>query len=71
MINLDEWIVLFISQNWIALTLAIGVLRAIAKMTPFAHDDSIVALLSGVFNQVRGKPPIAVPPLSERGQEVK
>ena len=55
MINTDEFVVTFVSQNWVSLTLAIGVLRAIAKMTPWSTDDSIMELVSGLFGQMRGK----------------
>jgi len=66
MINLDQYIVEFISQNWIAITLALGALKVIAKSTSWVGDDAIHTLLAGIFNQVRGKPPEGVPPFKDR-----
>ena len=54
MINLDPYIIEFISGNWITMTLALGILKIVAKLTPGVLDDSIVTLLSGVFGMVRG-----------------
>jgi len=36
------------------MTLALGILKLIAKLTPTVHDDSLVTLLSGVFGMIRG-----------------
>ena len=54
MISLDPIIISFISGNWITMTLALGILKLIAKLTPTVHDDSLVTLLSGVFGMIRG-----------------
>ena len=54
MINLDPYIIEFISGNWITMTLALGMLKIVAKLTPGVLDDSIVTLLSGIFGMVRG-----------------
>ena len=67
MINLDNHIVAFISNNWITLSLALGMLKIISKMTSWVHDDAIYTLLAGLFNQVRGKPPVSELPPSQRG----
>ena len=71
MINLDPYITEFVGNNWIALSLFLGTLKIIARMTSWVGDDAIHTLLSGVFNQVRGKPPVGVPPLKDRGEVVK
>ena len=71
MINLDPYITEFVGNNWIALSLFLGTLKVIARMTSWVGDDAIHTLLSGVFNQVRGKPPTGVPPLADRGEELK
>jgi hypothetical protein len=71
MINVDVYVIGFVKDNIFTLSLALGALKILAKSTKWVWDDQISTLLSGVFNQVRGKPPVAVPPLSERGQEVK
>ena len=57
MINLDQYIVEFVSQNWIALSLFLGGLKVVAKMTTWVGDDAIHTLLSGLFNQILGKRP--------------
>ena len=54
MINLDAYVTAFISQNWITISMALGLLKIIAKMTPCSHDDSIAELLTGVFGMVKG-----------------
>ena len=54
MINLDPIIYDWISGNWLAIGLALGILRGIAKITPWSHDDSIVQMLTGLFTQIRG-----------------
>jgi hypothetical protein len=53
--NLDPYIIEFVSGNWLALSLALGVLKVIAKMTPWAHDDEILQVFTGIFSQVRKK----------------
>jgi len=76
MINLDPILTEFISNNWLALTFLLGLLKVVAKMTPWVGDDAIHTWLSGVFGMVK-KPelqmrtPAGVPPLSERGEELK
>ena len=70
MINLDPYITEFVSGNWIALSLFLGTLKVIARMTSWVGDDAIYTLLSGVFNQIRGKPPVGVRPLKDRGEEL-
>ena len=57
MINLDQYIVEFVSQNWIALCLFLGSLKIVAKMTDWVGDDAIHTLLAGIFNQIWGKGP--------------
>jgi len=70
--NLDAWIIEFINGNWLALTFFLGLLKVVAKMTPWVGDDAIHTWLSGVFGMVK-KPelqkrrPAGVPPLAERG----
>ena len=49
MINLDQPLMEFISLNWFSLSILIGVLKIIAKATPWSTDDSILELVSGLF----------------------
>jgi hypothetical protein len=79
MINIDNYIVDFVSNNWISLSLVLGALKIIAKMTKSVVDDQISTLLSGVFSTIRGKgfspapendnPTLMKPP--ERGELVE
>jgi hypothetical protein len=52
--NLDPYIVDFISNNWLALSLLLGLLKGVAVLTPSAKDDKIHELLTGLFGQIRG-----------------
>lgn len=54
MINLDAYVTAFISQNWITMSLVLGMLKIVAKMTPCSHDDSIAELLTGIIGMARG-----------------
>jgi len=78
MINMDNYVISFVSDNWISLSLVLGTLKVVAKMTKGVVDDQISTLLSGLFSVVRGKGfnpnteenPTNLPP-SERGEELK
>lgn len=71
MINVDQHVTAFISNNWITLSLVLGFLKIVSEMTEWVGDNKIYTLLAGLFNQVRGKPPVGVPPVAERGEELK
>jgi len=69
---MDAFLFSFISENWFSLTLALGVLKIVAKFTPWVIDDEIHTLLSGVFGMIRKPvPPSGIPSMEERGEEVK
>jgi len=53
MINLDPYIIDFVSGNWLALSLFLGGLKIVAKMTPWVGDDAIYTLLAGVVSQAK------------------
>jgi len=53
-INLDPIIMEWISGNWLATTIALGLLKGLAILTPTAKDDKIHQLLSGLFGTLRG-----------------
>ena len=67
MINLDPYILEWVSGNWLAMTILLTILKGVALISPNTHDDKIYTLLSGLFGQLRGKPPAGVPPLKDRG----
>jgi len=48
----DSLIIEFVSNNYLTLTIAFTMLKGIAKITPWAWDDSIVSLLFGVFSSI-------------------
>jgi len=50
--NFDSVIIEFITNNYLTLTIAFTMLRAVAKITPCAWDDSIVSLLFGAFKSI-------------------
>jgi hypothetical protein len=54
MIALDQYILDFVSNNWLAMTILLTFIKGIAILTPSAKDDKIHELLSGLFGQVRG-----------------
>lgn len=53
MINLDYYIVEFVSNNWITLSMALGLLKIIAKMTPWVVDDALHTLLAGTLGMIK------------------
>jgi hypothetical protein len=55
MIALDQHILRFVADNWLAMTIFLTLLKGVAIMTPSATDNKIHELLSGLFGQIRGK----------------
>jgi len=54
MINLDPYILEFVANNWLAMTILLGLLKGIAILTPSAKDNQIHELLVGLFGTIRG-----------------
>jgi hypothetical protein len=52
--NLDPYILDFVSNNWLAMTILLTLIKGIAILTPSTKDDKIHTLLSGLFGQMRG-----------------
>ena len=50
---MDQIIVRFATENYLTLTLAFALLKGVAKITPWAWDDSIVSLFFGIFKGIR------------------
>ena len=50
---MDQEIVQFATENYLTLTLAFTLLKGIAKITPWAWDDSIISLFFGIFRSIR------------------
>ena len=69
MIALDIYIIDFVNGNWLTLTLALGLLKIVAVLTPGTTDNKIHSLLSGVFGRVY-KPPVGgLQSMEKRGEE--
>ena len=49
MFSADPYLIEFIRGNWLSLTMLLGLLKGIAKMTPGVHDDKIITLLQQVL----------------------
>ncbi len=72
MFSLDAYIIEFVSGNWISLSLALGMLKIIAKITPWDHDDSLYTLLAGVMGMIpKPPPPVGFPAKKDRGVALK
>ena len=52
---MDAILIEFLSKNALTLSLLIMLLKGIAKMTPFAWDDSLMSLIAGAVKTVRLK----------------
>ena len=50
---MDQEILHFVTENYLTLTLAFTLLKGIAKITPWAWDDSIISLFFGIFRSIR------------------
>jgi len=71
MIGLDQYLFTFVSDNWFTITLGLGMLKIISKVTPWVIDDQIHTLLAGTFRLIK-KPVVGgLQSMEERGEEVK
>lgn len=50
---LDTIIVQFVTDNYLSLTMAFTVLKGVAKITPWAWDDSLMSLVAGLVPSLR------------------
>jgi hypothetical protein len=50
---MDTIVVKFVTENYLTLSLVFMLLKGIAKITPWAWDDSVTSLLFGVFEGIR------------------
>lgn len=53
MINSDPVILEFVSGNLIAISLALGFLKGIAKITKSTTDDKVLTLISNLFSSIK------------------
>lgn len=54
MIKLDPIIIEFISNNLVSIGLFLGVLKGIARVTPWAFDNKIATMLETLYTSMRG-----------------
>lgn len=50
--NFDTIILNFVSDNSLTLMVSFATLKGIAKITPWAWDDSVISLFAGVFKSI-------------------
>lgn len=53
MLKLDPLILEFVSNNLLAIGLFLGLLKGIAKITPWSGDDKIATLFENLFKGIR------------------
>lgn len=70
MIALDSYLFQFVSGNWFALSLVLGLLKIISKMTPWVIDDQIHTLLAGTFGLMKKPPTPGLKNMEDRGEEI-
>lgn len=56
MISLDVYVLEFVRLNFVTLTLFVGFLKGMAKITKNVHDDKIVTLIELLFRQLPTPP---------------
>ena len=59
---MDAVLLGFVKENLLVIGLALGILKVIARATPWAVDDEIVQVLTGFFN--RNMQPVPTPGVS-------
>jgi len=57
MFSVDPYIVEFVSKNFLGLLLAREILNRVAKITPWAVDDQIYQIFTGLIDIVRRHKP--------------
>lgn len=53
MFSVDQYIIDFVSNNWLSITLFLAILREIALSTPSVVDDKIVTLIGNWFGGIK------------------
>lgn len=53
MISLDTYVIEFIGQNWVTITLALMLLKGLAQMSTWTWDETLVKIFVGMFNTVK------------------
>ena len=50
--NFDNTVIEFITNNYLTLTIIFTALKGVAKITPWAWDDSLISLMFGAFKSI-------------------
>ena len=53
MIAMDGYIIDFVSNNWLTMSVALGILKVAAKLYPGSKDDEIVQMIADIFKLFR------------------
>ena len=48
---MDAWLLEFLKENMITMSLVLAMLKVIAIETPWATDDKIIAMFTGFLNK--------------------
>jgi hypothetical protein len=48
---MDSWLLDFIKENVITMSIILAILKVIAIETPWAADDKIIEILTGIFKK--------------------
>lgn len=51
---MDKDLLEFVSNNWLTISFCLGVLKGVAKITPWAKDDQIIQVFSGALDALKG-----------------
>lgn len=51
---MDTVLLKFISENILTITVFLGLLKGLAKITPWAGDDQVVQVFTGAFDKIKG-----------------
>ena len=50
---MDAWLLQFVGENWLTMTLFLMFAKGLAEITPGEWDDKIADLFAGMLNFVR------------------
>ena len=59
-IAIDPYVIGFVKNNWVTITLFIGLLKGVAVLTPGTTDDKVATLIGNLLGIVKTKKQTAV-----------
>jgi len=51
---MDAILLKFVGDNWLTISFVLGLLKGLAKISPWAADDQIVQVFTGAFSKLKG-----------------